>query len=99
MATALLIVDVQQGMFMESVPPHGHKVPMLLAGTAAAQLVDLLKPLGMQVEAVGDKIGQASSIKMFRSVIIKGMEALMLELIEGHVAWRAISSDAAPEHH
>jgi 3-hydroxyisobutyrate dehydrogenase-like beta-hydroxyacid dehydrogenase len=64
---------------MESVPPHGHKVPMLLAGTAAAQLVDLLKPLGMQVEAVGDKIGQASSIKMFRSVIIKGMEALMLE--------------------
>lgn len=64
---------------MESVPPHGHKVPMLLAGTAAAQLVDLLKPLGMQMEAVGDKIGQASSIKMFRSVIIKGMEALMLE--------------------
>jgi 3-hydroxyisobutyrate dehydrogenase-like beta-hydroxyacid dehydrogenase len=64
---------------MESVPPHGHKVPMLLAGTAAAQLVDLLKPLGMQIEAVGDKIGQASSIKMFRSVIIKGMEALMLE--------------------
>lgn len=64
---------------MESVPPHGHKVPMLLAGTAAREVVDLLKPLGMRVEAVGDKIGQASSIKMFRSVIIKGMEALMLE--------------------
>ena len=64
---------------MESVPPHGHKVPILLAGVAAPQLVDLLRPLGMKVEAVGDKIGQASSIKMFRSVIIKGMEALMLE--------------------
>lgn len=64
---------------MESVPPHGHKVPILLAGTAAQQLVELLRPLGMNVEAVGEKIGQASSIKMFRSVIIKGMEALMLE--------------------
>jgi 3-hydroxyisobutyrate dehydrogenase len=64
---------------MESVPPHGHKVPILLAGTAARELVDLLRPLGMRIEAVGDRIGQASSIKMFRSVIIKGMEALMLE--------------------
>ena len=64
---------------MESVPPHGHKAPMLLAGAAARQLADLLRPLGMNVEAVGDTIGQASSIKMFRSVIIKGMEALMLE--------------------
>jgi 3-hydroxyisobutyrate dehydrogenase-like beta-hydroxyacid dehydrogenase len=64
---------------MESVPPHGHKVPILLAGAKAPQLVDLLRPLGMNVEAVGEKIGQASSIKMFRSVIIKGMEALMLE--------------------
>ncbi|MBV8535946.1 MAG: NAD(P)-dependent oxidoreductase [Alphaproteobacteria bacterium] len=64
---------------MESVPPHGHQVPILLAGSAARELADLLRPLGMRVEAVGDKIGQASSIKMFRSVIIKGMEALMLE--------------------
>jgi 3-hydroxyisobutyrate dehydrogenase-like beta-hydroxyacid dehydrogenase len=64
---------------MESVPPHGHKVPILLAGGTAQQLVELLRPLGMNVEAVGEKIGQASSIKMFRSVIIKGMEALMLE--------------------
>lgn len=64
---------------MESVPPHGHKVPILLAGAAARDLVDLLTPLGMRIEAVGDEIGQASSIKMFRSVIIKGMEALMLE--------------------
>ena len=64
---------------MESIPGRDHKTPMLLAGKAAPQLVALLKPFGMQVEAVGDRIGQASSIKMFRSVIIKGMEALMLE--------------------
>ncbi len=64
---------------MESVPPHGHKVPMLLAGTAAPRLAEILGAFGMRVETVGEKIGDASSIKMFRSVIIKGMEALMLE--------------------
>jgi 3-hydroxyisobutyrate dehydrogenase-like beta-hydroxyacid dehydrogenase len=64
---------------MESVPPHGHKVPMLLAGPQAQALADRLGPLGMRVEAVGDQFGQASSIKMLRSVLIKGMEALMLE--------------------
>jgi 3-hydroxyisobutyrate dehydrogenase len=64
---------------MESVPPHGHKVPMLLAGTHAMALVDLLKPLGMRVEAVGETVGQASSIKLLRSILIKGLESLMLE--------------------
>jgi 3-hydroxyisobutyrate dehydrogenase-like beta-hydroxyacid dehydrogenase len=64
---------------MESVPPHGHRVPMLLAGAEAAALVDLLRPLGMRVEAVGPRIGQASSVKLLRSILIKGLESLMLE--------------------
>ncbi len=67
---------------MESVPPHGHKVPMFLAGPKAKDLAEKLKPFGMRVEAVGDKYGQASSIKMLRSVLIKGMEALMLESLQ-----------------
>jgi len=32
---------------MESVPPHGHKVPMFLAGPKAEALADKLRPLGM----------------------------------------------------
>lgn len=64
---------------MESVPPHGHKVPMLLAGAHSAALAELLKPLGMRVEAVGETVGQASSIKLLRSILIKGLESLMLE--------------------
>jgi len=64
---------------MESVPPHGHKVPMLLAGTAAAALAGTLKTFGMRVEAVGEKVGDASSIKLLRSMLIKGLESLMLE--------------------
>lgn len=64
---------------MESVPPHGHKVPMLLAGETAAALVALLRPFGMRVEAVGERVGQASSVKLLRSILIKGLESLMLE--------------------
>lgn len=64
---------------MESVPPHGHKVPMLLAGKTASSLVETLKPFSMRVEAVGEKVGDASSIKLLRSVLIKGLESLMLE--------------------
>lgn len=64
---------------MESVPPHGHKVPMLLAGRDAVALVELLRPFGMRVEAVGERVGQASSVKLLRSILIKGLESLMLE--------------------
>jgi hypothetical protein len=35
--------------------------------------------MGMSMELVADEVGQASAIKMFRSIMIKGLEALMLE--------------------
>ncbi len=64
---------------MATVPGYAHKVPMLLAGAAAVELETLLKPFGMDVEAVGTEIGQASSVKMCRSVMVKGLEALFVE--------------------
>jgi 3-hydroxyisobutyrate dehydrogenase len=64
---------------MESIPPHGHKTPMLLAGADAAALLEVLRPFGMRVDAVGERIGQASSVKLLRSILIKGLESLMLE--------------------
>src|SRR4051812_41969687 len=64
---------------MESIPPHGIKTPMLLAGPKAAELEGKLAALGMKVEAVGTEFGQASAVKMLRSVLIKGLEALMTE--------------------
>ncbi len=64
---------------MESVPPHGHKVPMLFAGAGAADLAALLTPLGMRIEAIGERVGQASAVKLLRSILIKGLESLMLE--------------------
>lgn len=64
---------------MTSVPPYGIRVPMLLGGTAAASLASILQSWGMDAKAVSDKLGAASAIKMCRSVMIKGLEALVIE--------------------
>ena len=64
---------------MTSVPPYGIKVPMLLGGTAAGELAPILVGWGMDARAVSDRLGVASAIKMCRSVMIKGLEALVIE--------------------
>ncbi len=64
---------------MTSVPPYGVRVPMLLGGASAAGLVDVLTAWGMDAKAVSDQLGVASAIKMCRSVMIKGLEALVIE--------------------
>lgn len=64
---------------MTSVPPHGIKVPMLLGGAAAAEVAARLAQWGMDATAVSERIGVASAIKMCRSVMIKGLEALVIE--------------------
>ncbi|HEX2531682.1 MAG TPA: DUF1932 domain-containing protein [Burkholderiaceae bacterium] len=64
---------------MTSVPPYGIRVPMLLGGDKAAALAEFLSGLGMDAKRVAAEIGVASAIKMCRSVMIKGMEALVIE--------------------
>jgi len=69
---------------MGPVPPYLHKVPMLLGGAAAPEFKAMFEPLGMQMEVVAtDRIGRAAAVKMFRSVIYKGLEALIFECVLG----------------
>jgi 3-hydroxyisobutyrate dehydrogenase-like beta-hydroxyacid dehydrogenase len=77
------------GAVMAAVPPHRHRVPVLLSGGGASPLSELLTPLGMQVEVLGDQPGQASAVKMFRSLLAKGLEALLLECAVGAQAYGA----------
>ena len=64
---------------MTSVPPHGLRSPMLLGGPDAQTFAELAAPLGMQLRVFSERIGEASSVKMCRSVMIKGLEALTTE--------------------
>ena len=68
---------------MSAVPPLEHRVPMLLGGKGAARFAELMRPYRMNLEVIGEDVGPASAIKMFRSVMIKGIEALVLECREG----------------
>jgi 3-hydroxyisobutyrate dehydrogenase-like beta-hydroxyacid dehydrogenase len=64
---------------MTSVPPYGIRVPMLLGGAHAARLQPVLAGLGMDAKVASERLGIASATKMCRSVMIKGLEALVLE--------------------
>ena len=64
---------------MTSVPPYGIRVPMLIGGPHARALSPLLDALGFAANVVSDALGVASAIKMCRSVVVKGMEALLVE--------------------
>lgn len=59
--------------------PARHKSPMLLAGPHANSIKPLLDGFNMKVSVAGDKTGAAAAIKMVRSVMIKGIEAVTLE--------------------
>jgi len=71
--------DYVEAGVMTSVPPYGIKVPMLLGGRQSKPLAALLLSWGMDASAVSDELGVASAIKMCRSVMIKGLEALVIE--------------------
>lgn len=64
---------------MAPVAPYLHKVPCLIGGPGAAALAPSAAALGMKMEFVSGEVGQASAIKMFRSVVVKGLEATLVE--------------------
>ena len=64
---------------MAPVPPYLHKAPMLLNGPTAPELAALLAPYGMKFQVIDDKPGVAAATKMCRSVIVKGIESLVME--------------------
>jgi 3-hydroxyisobutyrate dehydrogenase-like beta-hydroxyacid dehydrogenase len=78
------LIDAAGGHYVEagvmtSVPPYGIRVPMLLGGAKAAELAVMLTVWGMDAKVVSEQLGVASAIKMCRSIMIKGLEALVIE--------------------
>jgi 3-hydroxyisobutyrate dehydrogenase-like beta-hydroxyacid dehydrogenase len=74
--TGAAYVDVA---VMAPAAPYLHKVPCLIGGPGAALLAPRAAALGMKMELVSDEVGQACAIKMFRSIVVKGLEALLVE--------------------
>ncbi len=68
-----------EGAVMTSIPPYRIKVPLLLGGAHAGALQPHLAALGFAAEVASAKLGVASATKMCRSVMIKGLEAMVIE--------------------
>ena len=68
-----------EGAVMTSVPPYRSKVPLLLGGPHAAALRPQLAALGFAPQVASARLGVASATKMCRSVMIKGLEAMVIE--------------------
>ncbi|WP_338466686.1 DUF1932 domain-containing protein [Novosphingobium sp. ZN18A2] len=64
------------------VNPARMNVPLLVSGPAAGEAANALRAVGYaNVRVVGDEVGRASAIKMIRSVMVKGVEALTAEMM------------------
>jgi hypothetical protein len=64
---------------MAPAAPYLHRVPCLIGGPGAGRLAPRAAALGMKMEFVSGEVGQACAIKMFRSIVVKGLEALLVE--------------------
>jgi 3-hydroxyisobutyrate dehydrogenase-like beta-hydroxyacid dehydrogenase len=70
-----------EGAVMTSVPPHRLRVPLLLGGPDAAALLPVLNDLGFAARLSSERLGVASATKMCRSVMVKGLEAMVIEAL------------------
>ena len=80
------VIDAAGASFVEAavmapVLPYGQRVPMLVGGPAARRFIETMAPFGVHAEAIDGPIGKAAAVKMCRSIVVKGVEALLAECV------------------
>ena len=66
---------------MAPVHPARHETPLLMSGEHAADASAVLTKLGMRPAVIDGPVGIASSNKMVRSIVVKGLEAITAECV------------------
>lgn len=77
--TDVLFVD---GAMMGSLVVAQQKVPTLVSGNGSDVFIEQMKPYGMDLEKVSEVPGEATAIKFVRSIFMKGLPALLVEVLE-----------------
>ena len=57
--------------------------------TAADAFTDAMTPLGMRLQRLPGDVGTAAAVKMCRSIVVKGLEALLCECVLGAMPFGA----------
>jgi 3-hydroxyisobutyrate dehydrogenase-like beta-hydroxyacid dehydrogenase len=76
-----------EGAVMAAVAGPGLKVPILAGGASAQAAADILNPLGMNLTPVATEIGRASATKLARSIVMKGIEAALVQCAAAARRW------------
>jgi 3-hydroxyisobutyrate dehydrogenase-like beta-hydroxyacid dehydrogenase len=79
---AALPVEFADVALVGIVPDSGLATPALASGAGAERFAELFRPLGMPVEVVGSRPGDAAGLKLLRSVFMKGLAASAIESVE-----------------
>ncbi|WP_166443587.1 DUF1932 domain-containing protein [Rhabdaerophilum calidifontis] len=79
--------DYVEGAVMAPVLKPGLAVPILAGGPRAAETAARLNALGMNLTPVATEHGRASAMKLCRSIMIKGIEALMVDCAAACEGW------------
>ena len=82
--TGVLFADAAM---LGSLPASRHKVPILASGNGANAFMEQMNPLGMKISYASENPGDASAIKLIRSIYMKGIAALMIEMLEAADAY------------
>ncbi|TDF94873.1 prephenate dehydrogenase/arogenate dehydrogenase family protein [Paenibacillus piri] len=67
---------------MGPLPVYKHTVPILASGDGTDALTRHMSPYGMAISKVSENPGDASAVKLIRSIYMKGTAALLIELLE-----------------
>lgn len=76
-----------EGAVMAPVAVPGIAVPILGGGAMVGEVADRLNPLGFKIAPVTDTVGRAAATKLCRSIMIKGIEALIIEAEAAATHW------------
>ncbi|MFQ5558697.1 MAG: DUF1932 domain-containing protein, partial [Acidimicrobiales bacterium] len=82
-AAAVRGIEFADVALMATVPGKGAATPSLASGPAASAYRRLVAPLGARVEVIGAEPGAAASRKLLRSVVMKGLAAVVIEAMRG----------------
>ncbi len=78
-------VDFVDVAVMGSFKANGHAAPLLISGSRALQVSHWATQKGTPAKVLNDTIGDASAVKILRSIMMKGLEALSVEcLVAAH---------------
>lgn len=67
---------------MGTVPEEGHKVNMIVSGDGAEEFYSVFTKYNMNISILDNVAGNASAIKMIRSIVMKGIPQLLFESFE-----------------